>query len=870
VMAGAPPPSAEDAQRWKQEEIQALQQRSRGMLQLVGRADEERRPRSSALLSASEAPSPQGTSGRQAPPELQASDLCALLRQELHGEVDLRERLHSELLDWQQSFRSQGSSLQSKAEAREVQLQQNVAEASAEARSWQTRLEQEQKTWSEEKRRLRASHKGALAEEAERQRRQGVEELVQSKRLQSEAREEGQRKLRTAEARQARRSEALQEAELRRGAEAAGLLLGTEQAACKAAELAAQELLCTEQLLHGALQEQEAAASAAVTSQTLRARLAEEEAKASAQRCYSTQLELHAAASWHKVASQTMACERQEVEEALQHCQHKLGAEEASAAEAASSAAAAVARAERLQVALVAAQSTEVAEASEAAVQAERAACVAAGLHRQLLSQESEVSHLEAWLGEEVEVAQAWQDSREELAVELTHCSRHAESFGTRAEELQLALHAQARRADELQGVLGEETRRADELQRALLEASSSSEQLQAFLKKDNSERQQQRQQQEQQQQQQSLALTALRDRHSHEEVGAAQQARETLDKLEASQRSQFEHLHRSCEAALGGLPLEFFQEVRQKSMSLRESEAKKSAEREGGISLREGCLVAEQYAAILDAVAGCVSSLLRENTQLQDANRALAPKQHLLVLSVGKNNSNNNKSSVRSTKAAGASGLQPESPGAAAALSDSESLASGSAALRRPGSDSASAEEDSGEKQQQQQQHQQQQQQHQQQQQQQQKGGDSCGVNFNSNDNHNHNNNNNSNNGNNNIESISGGSEAGTPVSCHNRGTGGTGGDGPELSRQLWAVRQELAASREENRQVLSARRRVQQDTHVKTESRVSLLVSQCEDAGWQAHRLQSELTDQGRSHQEDVRKLRAEILRLEQQQQQ
>ncbi|CAE8645973.1 unnamed protein product, partial [Polarella glacialis] len=570
------------------------------------------------------------------------------------------------------------------------------------------------------------------------------------------------------------------------------------------------------------------------------------------------------------VASQTMACERQEVEEALQHCQHKLGAEEASAAEAASSAAAAVARAERLQVALVAAQSTEVAEASEAAVQAavaERAACVAAGLHRQLLSQESEVSHLEAWLGEEVEVAQAWQDSREELAVELTHCSRHAESFGTRAEELQLALHAQARRADELQGVLGEETRRADELQRALLEASSSSEQLQAFLKKDNSERQQQRQQQEQQQQQQSLALTALRDRHSHEEVGAAQQARETLDKLEASQRSQFEHLHRSCEAALGGLPLEFFQEVRQKSMSLRESEATKSAEREGGISLREGCLVAEQYAAILDAVAGCVSSLLRENTQLQDANRALAPKQHLLVLSVGKNiSNNNNKSSVRSTKAAGASGLQPESPGAAAALSDSESLASGSAALRRPGSDSASAEEDSGEKQQQQQ-HQQQQQQHQQQQQQQ-KGGDSCGVNFNSNDNHN--NNNNSNNGNNNIESISGGSEAGTAVSCHNRGTGGTGGDGPELSRQLWAVRQELAASREENRQVLSARRRVQQDTHVKTESRVSLLVSQCEDAGWQAHRLQSELTDQGRSHQEDVRKLRAEILRLEQQQQQ
>ncbi|CAJ1442705.1 unnamed protein product [Effrenium voratum] len=67
--------------------------------------------------------------------------------------------------------------------------------------------------------------------------------------------------------------------------------------------------------------------------------------------------------------------------------------------------------------------------------------------------------------------------------------------------------------------------------------------------------------------------------------------------------RCQEEHreLQGACEAALNGLPLHFYEEV------CRESQA-------GG----EGDLTMARYGHILEAVAQCVRTLLRENTQLQ------------------------------------------------------------------------------------------------------------------------------------------------------------------------------------------------------------------------------------------------------------
>ena len=81
--------------------------------------------------------------------------------------------------------------------------------------------------------------------------------------------------------------------------------------------------------------------------------------------------------------------------------------------------------------------------------------------------------------------------------------------------------------------------------------------------------------------------------------------AQEDVMRQKELRERNLEVLHRACEESLEGLPLEFYEEVCSKAGNA-------------------GHFDVPSYGHILEAVASCVNTLLRENTELQDACRSM------------------------------------------------------------------------------------------------------------------------------------------------------------------------------------------------------------------------------------------------------
>eukprot|EP00424_Heterocapsa_rotundata_P003032 CAMPEP_0168714894 /NCGR_PEP_ID=MMETSP0503-20121227/44921_1 /TAXON_ID=89963 /ORGANISM="Heterocapsa rotundata, Strain SCCAP K-0483" /LENGTH=233 /DNA_ID=CAMNT_0008761337 /DNA_START=113 /DNA_END=811 /DNA_ORIENTATION=- len=92
-----------------------------------------------------------------------------------------------------------------------------------------------------------------------------------------------------------------------------------------------------------------------------------------------------------------------------------------------------------------------------------------------------------------------------------------------------------------------------------------------------------------------------------------AREASSRLASVELHEAEEAERLHEACESTLGGLPLEFLEEVRS-ALPSREGALRE----ESGASQPCKGATAVQYEAILQAVSACVCVLLRENTELQ------------------------------------------------------------------------------------------------------------------------------------------------------------------------------------------------------------------------------------------------------------
>eukprot|EP00435_Cladocopium_sp_Y103_P045556 s836_g13.t1 len=525
----------------KNEEIHALQEKSRGMIRLMSSMKPSRRLQVDRAPSIKLRGGDKATQGDEAdshsisaPEETQLQ--VKLLKAELHDQMELHR---SELYSCKQSAQEL-SAHRTRSEACISKLAQQAAmESSLAEKNFNARLESEQRMWMEERRRMRSAHHRSLQSEKESMeqlRRQASEELASTnRRLEIEARE-----VREARSRQ-------------RAAE--GKLKRSEQKQESHTSLIRGEAVEAE--VHAERRQEVAALEAS----RLQASLVEAEHQVQRQQAMA-RLQNEMALKEHNSMTLELRAAVEEVK--LGHVHEEellkvLSSEEAYASRVHQDLGKTTSELKELSNAFQAAAAEHLHEtdaAKEQAAVAEKAARVAAELRQKLERSSSEVQQLQLQHEQDMQTQETHETQLRIARQEVSEQHRVLHHQEASAKETRLQLKSAEAKLRSVEGSCAEAQMCFDSCYQELILA-----QHEAVEQKDLRE--------------QDLA-----------------------------------QLRRACEESLEGLPLVFYEEV---------------CKNFGGNEEQKASFTVPQYGHILEAVANCVHTLLRENTELQDAHRSIS-----------------------------------------------------------------------------------------------------------------------------------------------------------------------------------------------------------------------------------------------------